>query len=545
MIKIYDGEVFAIDMQSYDRMKILQDCWERSDCSKLKFLLYDDGRIIGSASYYNILYDEITVGIIQMDREKIFQGGREFFYSGNPREEDCVPVLDENGNCCFLLVYYVNKSFDTSKNGLLLDNYEDLDLRLDAEYLDYSLISECDNILFWELEEYTFEIACLVKEVFPQKEVAFLDDNAELFFDDITILDTVYETKMRKGKWLFVSSERKSRFTVDWDSVTLFYNSLKVINSLLWCRHIDTYGDKNADKIFYLIDVSCGGAGLSDIMQYVCTHTLLARRRGWIPYVLLNTFPNQYLKDKNDNMWEYYFKNVSEVSIEEIMQSKHVICASHNAVVLDGAYNNPYINELRQWLMMSIHADLNVRKRSADKNYFKKIVKLNAQLEKAVKTDVPWDIDGKMKILGVIVRGTDYTSEAVKARESVLEVKLPTVANVIRKIKEIMTSWGYDYCFVATEDKNVFHELKENLGTKMLYIEQERVEYENGSKLSVLTEIYQQNHIDTYELGKKYLSVLYALSICDGLLSNIVCGATFIARSWNNGNYKLDEVVDY
>jgi hypothetical protein len=108
-----------------------------------------------------------------------------------------------------------------------------------------------------------------------------------------------------------------------------------------------------------------------------------------------------------------------------------------------------------------------------------------------------------------------------------------------------MTSWGYDYCFVATEDKNVFHELKENLGTKMLYIEQERVEYENGSKLSVLTEIYQQNHIDTYELGKKYLSVLYALSICDGLLSNIVCGATFIARSWNNGNYKLDEVVDY
>jgi hypothetical protein len=261
MIKIYEGEVFPIDMQSYNRREILQNCWNRSDCERLKFLLYDEDRIVGSASYYNVLHDEIKTGTIQMDKEKVFKEGREFFYSGNPREQDCIPVLDENGNCLFLLVYYANKTFDKTKNGDTLDNYEDLDLRRDTEYLDYSLISECDNILFQELEEYTFEIAGLVKEVFPQKEVAFLDDNAELFFDDITILDTIYDTKMWKGRWLFVSSRRKSRFGLYYDAVTLFYNSLKVINSLLWCKRIDTYGDKNEDKTFYLIDVSGGGVG--------------------------------------------------------------------------------------------------------------------------------------------------------------------------------------------------------------------------------------------------------------------------------------------
>jgi hypothetical protein len=164
-------------------------------------------------------------------------------------------------------------------------------------------------------------------------------------------------------------------------------------------------------------------------------------------------------------------------------------------------------------------------------------------MEEVVKADVPWNVEEKMKILGVIVRGTDYNSGAVKARGRGPEVKLPTLENVIRRINEVMTSWGYDYCFVATEDKNVFRKLKENLGTKMLYIEQERVEYEEGSNLNSLADIYQQKHIDTYELGKKYLSVLYALSICNGLLSNMACGATVVARGWNDGQYELDEII--
>jgi hypothetical protein len=543
MIKLYDGEVFAIDMQYYNRNEILQDCWKRSDCGNLKFLLYEADSIIGSASYYNILYDEIRTGTLQMDRQKIFRGGREFFYSGNPREGDCVPVLDENGDCCFLLVYYANKTFDISKNGGILDNYEDLNLRRDAELLDYSLLSECDNIFFFELEEYTYEIADLIRAHFPEKKVAFLDTNAEIFFDDITIVDSMYETKMWQGKWMFVSSERKSKFGTSYDTVTSFYCSLKVISSLVWCKHIDTYGDKNADKTFYLIDTPTEAAGMVDIMQDVCVHTLLARERGWIPYVLFNKFPNQYLKDENDNMWEYYFENVSDISIQEIMQSKNVISAKRNITRLRERGNNPYINELINWLHATIRENLNHRKRFADQNQFKQLTKLNAQMEETVRAAVPWDTESGERVLGIVVRGTDYKDEAVKARGSQWEVKLPSLANVVRKIEEVMNTWGYDYCFVATEDEEVFHELQKNLGTKMLYIEQERVVYDKDSGALYLSEMWKQKHVDTYELGKKYLSVLYALSICDGLLSNMGCGAVFVARAWNNGAYELDEVI--
>ena len=409
MIKIYDGEIIVIDINNYNRYEVLQKSWEFSGNDKLYYLLCENNTIIGSASYFNIINnDDFSYKIFKLEAENLFERARRYFSSYNSRERDCVPVLDEDGKYCFLLVYYENKSFDLLKAGKKLNDYWDLNLKKDEEYLDYSLLDECDNILFWELEEYTYEITCLIKDRYPQKKVAFLDANAEKFFDDICIMDTVYDTKEYKGKWMFVSSERKSIWTIPiiTDFVALFFNSLKVIYSLVWCKKITSYGKENPDKTIYLIDGACGKAGLVDIMKFVCAHVLLAKRRGWIPYVMLNRYPNQYLKDNNDNMWEYYFENVSDLTIEEIYRSKNVISINENNMEMIST-DNPYINELIEWMMECTYCSIKKRKRISKNNYFNRNIKLNSKIKEEITKFIPAELSHE-KVLGVIVRGSDY-----------------------------------------------------------------------------------------------------------------------------------------
>ena len=207
MIKIYDGEVLNIDINAYNRYEILKKGCEMTGIDKMNYLLYDNDKIIGSASYLNILNDDsFSHKVFKLRKDSLFKDARDYFKSYNRREGDCVPVLDEKGTYCFLLVFYENRSFDLLKAGKLVNDYWELDFKKDEKYLDFSLIQECDNILFWELEEYTYEITCLVKYKFPQKRVAFLDENAKVFFDNVYIFDTVYDTKKYTGKWMFISS---------------------------------------------------------------------------------------------------------------------------------------------------------------------------------------------------------------------------------------------------------------------------------------------------------------------------------------------------
>ena len=96
MIKVYDGEVFSFDIGEYDRSRILNQCWLNSNCSELKFLVYDGEALIGAMSYQDILADKPIEPNCLNFGEDLFAWAREYFRKEGNRQS-CLPVQSRGG----------------------------------------------------------------------------------------------------------------------------------------------------------------------------------------------------------------------------------------------------------------------------------------------------------------------------------------------------------------------------------------------------------------------------------------------------------------
>ena len=71
-------------------------------------------------------------------------------------------------------------------------------------------------------------------------------------------------------------------------------------------------GEKNKDKVFYVIKRSPGTGFFSNVL-FVINHLMIAKKNNYIPIVDMENFPtiyneiNEIFKIKNS--WEYYFEN--------------------------------------------------------------------------------------------------------------------------------------------------------------------------------------------------------------------------------------------
>ena len=101
------------------------------------------------------------------------------------------------------------------------------------------------------------------------------------------------------------------------------------MQSLCWARKRVSLGEKNPDKTILLIEFSGKNAGMGDIVISVQQYIRLAYQRGWYPVINL-TEENQYISHIGDNMWDYYFMQPSDISVEDALKSKNVIRGSEN-----------------------------------------------------------------------------------------------------------------------------------------------------------------------------------------------------------------------
>lgn len=190
-----------------------------------------------------------------------------------------------------------------------------------------------DAAVFWEVEEYTYAITELLLEVFPDMMIIYLDKNAELFWnnDNVIIKKSIYDIEkyICNKNCIYIHSKRIDNNTMVPVTILNIYKSLSVMKSLLWTvkRHYNV--GINSDKTILLIDCICGIAGLVDIMRFCCAYVGIARKRGWIPVIKLDSFPNQYLECEGENMWEYYFEPVLDIS-ENNIKNSNIISLKEN-----------------------------------------------------------------------------------------------------------------------------------------------------------------------------------------------------------------------
>ncbi len=298
--------------------------------------------------------------------ENLFYEVQEYVCDANLVEGTCFPVLSENGDFLFLLSYFEDLIAGIKRKDI--SDYKDRFQHLEG--LDFTFLNQWRTFVFLEVEDYSIAIARLLLEHYPDKNVVFMDKRIKYFVKRVCYLpicknaaqymEMTEEWMRGKGDSFW---KRLKAFTI-WkvlgclkgrnvciikadrrnhpDDSSVVYNSQNIIYSLLWHKTSSSYGDDNSEKTIVMLDYSCDDEGLVSIMNCAFAHVMWILDRGYIPVINLNAYPNQYLNSEEENMWEYFFEPVSEITVTDAYRSKQVISAIENDMSWCDFHINPY-----------------------------------------------------------------------------------------------------------------------------------------------------------------------------------------------------------
>lgn len=273
------------------------------------------------------------------------------------------------------------------------------------------------------------------------------------------------------------------------------------------CREMTVcFGEKNEDKLFYVIRDPKEEHGLFALYNFVMFHLKIAEERGAIPIVDVQYYPLEGLiedaKIGYENAWEYFFEQTSSHSLDEVYQSANVIMAAGiDAASLEEVYNE---EELKK-----------------DRELASKYIRIKAEILKICFEKYQEFDMRRQKVLGIICRGTDYLATMPQGHSIV-----PTAQKTIEIIGEKEKEWGmFDAIFLATEDANIFNDMKNHYGDKLLSYQKIRIDDAEGSFLcKKIEKIATQNSDKDFKkkLMTEYLISIWLLSKCDSLIAPVI-----------------------
>ncbi len=546
MLKVYDGEVFVIDLEDFQEnaRQTLDLIAKNPDWDKMVFLLKKAGSVFAATNLTDFLKNNLVIKTFSDIGGDIFVKARDYCKENRVSYDTYFPVLDDAGECVYLLHYVENKLYGGTATSEIFWRY-DLDVK--AEQLECSLVDPFEDYVFLEIEEYTYALAILLAKRYPSKKIFFLDQKISYFPELLNIAIYMSPKEDMTGTFwgkrcLWITSDGKVVYTDENHGQVRYnqieegcvkrppeyavdiYNSVRVLYSIYRCSVIEYFGEKNQNSTVFLFDCDTGIEGLGSIVIHTYLNYLYAKRRNWKFVVDLSHRPNQYLVSGSENMWDYFFEPLSDITVEEAYESASVIrCSSDRISFVDDLFLDP--NRRREHFM--------------DLNKVMKTIKFNADTKKRFEELMPGVLKKKRDVLGVLLRGTDFREEACRARGR--STWIASLDKMIAKCRFIMDLYGYEYIFLATEDLGYYERMKEEFGDKCLSIDQKRVYCDYRKEHKWCTELLEVEN--GKEFGRRYLSVIYSLSKCRSLLANIENGTAILAISLNDSQYEYLEIV--
>lgn len=300
-----------------------------------------------------------------------------------------------------------------------------------------------------------------------------------------------------------------------------------------------SFGNKNPDKTFFVIrpyyfmERNELATSLSDLLFHYYRNLQqlsYAVKNNWIPVVDWENYGpfrhgEDYPINGTTNCWEYYWKQPSEYSLEEVYQSKYVILANRNSVnygfIPSMAFTPPFSRYVK---------DL---KEKCPK--FDKLFQLNDVTLEYINNYQNILFPKNVKILGVSVRGNAYGSRSV-----VNHPIQPSITELATTVNNFLEQWKMDYIFFTCESAEVINEIKGRFGNKLIYLPRLRYEKE-PSENEKENPLYAPGQ--KYQTNLDYLTEMVLLSRCDALVAGI-SGGVRAAIIWNAGEYENIHIFD-
>ncbi len=160
-----------------------------------------------------------------------------------------------------------------------------------------------------------------------------------------------------------------------------------------------------------------------------------------------------------------------------------------------------------------------------------------------IEADYQATIQGKKHILGVLCRGTDYTTLQPKGHP-----RQPTVEQVIEKVQEQMQTEQYEAIYLATEDQRIAERFEQAFPGRVLTNRREYFDkafetlYRQDQRRDI-TDVNLHRDDANYWRSIQYLSSMAILSRCEALVAGN-CGGTCLALLMNNMHYRYTYIFN-
>lgn len=283
-----------------------------------------------------------------------------------------------------------------------------------------------------------------------------------------------------------------------------------------------SFGDENKDKTIYIVkpDYQDGVEGLLSLLYKQILYIDFAKRKGYVPFVDWKNYKTQYYDGEN-NAWEFFFKQPSEITEAEVYKSQKVY--------------------LSGWTFKTINPDnlfeSNIFHSKAIRDLSGKMLRENLEFSEDVLRLVDQEAESLQieKCIGVYIRGTDY----VKLKPSGEYVQ-PSVYQMKCKIREFENKYNAPI-FLVTEDGDIFDKLKGEFGETIKIVSFDTFirNYEGKDVLSK-SDVLEK---DKKMRGQKYLAKMILLAKCKYFVGSMTQGSKF-SYILNNGNYSDEYVFD-
>ncbi len=375
----------------------------------------------------------------------------------------------------------------------------------DTSKLYFDLLDVYENIVFEEVNEYTVVMARLLLNV-SDKQIYFVDERAKLFFETSSRLhigepedEDAYEMRVCETKVTvtYLNKHEKIR------SYVLFHN----IFLMQWI-----FGDLSVDKVKYAEVFVKKTEGIGGFLQFCVRCSTLFSKYG------IKTYFKSGSSRFRDELIDKYFS--VQKTPEDSNDQNTVYVVNYMATALTHRFLFAKANVTYDILSPSFKNEL--------EEYTNAII-------------------GNKKMLGVLIRGTDYNMMmSSDAKTPFLPV---SAERMIPEIQKCLDKYDYEGIFLATEDKDALKTIREAFPGKVKAISQERrsiTEFSKGQTISDIErriyspEEYTERVEDT---TINYFYALYVLSKCSGFLASSMCTGVHTVRSFNGGKFECDVVV--
>ncbi len=261
-----------------------------------------------------------------------------------------------------------------------------------------------------------------------------------------------------------------------------------------------SYGNENSDKVIYVIRPRRDGVeGLLSLFWGVMKKIDYAEENNYVPIIDFKNFKTQYSMNDTDNVWDLYFTQPSDISLEQAYKSKNVLLSGletkwRKKDRFKVSYEQKRLDELHDFIFKYIDFSDAVKNRVAVE-----INNLGIDLQNTI---------------GLYLRGTDY----VKLKPSGHPVQ-PTVRQAIEVVDKYIEKYEAPYVFLVTEDGEIYDAIKAKYGERCITPKFDRYIYGyEGSKFLSKDKSVNDLADSAYERGMQYLVKMIILSKCGYLI---------------------------